>query len=234
MVLNFRSSCCSLPGAGAFTTVPSFGSATDQTQGSLHTTQVLYQLSSISSLRFMGIETINNFSRVYGLSSFHEMNHDNIIVYKIAHFLGARLLLTSQPAYFFQRKLILYQDLSETRRQSTKFSSGNICQTVWPPKQLVCVPGSQADSLWVLPSCLFPEDSQPSFSWVSNVCSVITSMSYLYSPYQKALEQSWILGIFHLLPLIMKCLQKVSPSIWLPLESGGKRRLLPSPHPHPM
>lgn len=110
------------------------------------------------------------FSRVYGLSSFHEMNHDNIIVYKISHLLGARLLLTSQPGYSFQRKLILYQDLSETRRQSTKFSSGNICQTVWPAKQLVCVPGSQASSLWVLPSCLLPEDSQPSFSWVINVC----------------------------------------------------------------
>lgn len=107
------------------------------------------------------------------------MNYDNINVYKISHFLGARLLLTSHPGSSFQRKLILYQDLSETRRQSTKFSSRNICQTVWPPKQLVCVPGFQAGSLWVLPSCLLPEDSQPSFSWVINVCHHLHELPWL-------------------------------------------------------
>lgn len=88
-------------------------------QSFLQAGQVFDQLNYISSL-----------DRVYGICHENESWQHNCIT---EYFLSAGLSLTSQPRLFFPKENSIYKDLQEASSQSTKFYSGNICQTAcWP------------------------------------------------------------------------------------------------------
>lgn len=135
---------------------------------------------------------MKHFSRIDGLSSFHENEswQRNCIT---EYFLGVSLSLTSQPDYSFQKKTI-YKDLPEVANLPN-FTMGMFVRQPGDQKQLAYMtlgPG-QASYVFSSPFPSLPKDSQP-FSLVINVCHHSTSPSLSLSGNFRVILKLWNLS----------------------------------------